>query len=1822
MQNGVTTYEAPGANDPNTIYTMNYAGNNNTFNSFDIVLPDVGTVPFEIIKNLDFLKIQRKDNPEVQGIRDILWFDGAANGTTININSGYNSSMDVALRTPILNLGTDNVFTNTGNPNNNNNNIERIDFIEPGGLISPTTNENIGFVLVERGKPGLNDPVIITPILGIDEQNKPTEFGGLINISDGEWGNSGLPDVIPQITRQDANQDKMRWSFTSTTQSIGGIYVSFADLGINPGETFYGYAIFPADVNANMDLIGLSDVPLNTNQELGGLDVITGGLLASALNIAPTSSNNNVTTLEDTPYSFVAANFPFTDLNTGDTLQQVKITSLPTQGTLNFGSQAVTINQIISIAEIGQLNFSSPLNANGDNYANFSFQVGDGTDFSGNYTLTVNVTPVNDAPEINDLNNNPSYILGENPVVLDNNAIINDVELDAINNYAGSTLTLSRDGAANPNDVFSGSGTLGALTPGGNLTVNGAIIGTVTNNSGGQLSLTFTNATATQVDTVLQQIAYSNSGDTSETVTINYSFNDGNTGSQGTGGALTATGSLTVNINTPPNQPPTATNDTATTQQDIPVTLTPLNNDTDPEGDNLIIESVNNPNNGTVNLNPNTGEVVFTPTPGYIGPASFEYTVNDGNGGTSTATANITVNAPPNQVPTATNDTATTQQDIPVTLTPLNNDTDPEGDNLIIESVNNPNNGTVNLNPDTGEVVFTPTPGYIGPASFEYTVNDGNGGTSTATANITVEALPNQPPILVDDTATTQQDIPVTLNPLNNDTDPNGDNLTIASVNNPNNGTVNLNPDTGEVVFTPTPSYIGPASFEYTVNDGNGGISTATVNITVDELPNQPPILVDDTATTQQDTPVTLTPLNNDTDPEGDNLTIASVNNPNNGTVNLNPDTGEVVFTPTPGYIGPASFEYTVNDGNGGTSTATANITVEALPNQPPILVDDTATTQQDIPVTLNPLNNDTDPNGDNLTIASVNNPNNGTVNLNPDTGEVVFTPTPGYIGPASFEYTVNDGNGGISTATVNITVDELPNQPPILVDDTATTQQDTPVTLTPLNNDTDPEGDNLTIASVNNPNNGTVNLNPDTGEVVFTPTPGYIGPASFEYTVNDGNGGISTATVNITVDELPNQPPILVDDTATTQQDTPVTLTPLNNDTDPEGDNLTIASVNNPNNGTVNLNPDTGEVVFTPTPGYIGPASFEYTVNDGNGGTSTATANITVEALPNQPPILVDDTATTQQDIPVTLTPLNNDTDPNGDNLIIESVNNPNNGTVNLNPDTGEVVFTPTPGYIGPASFEYTVNDGNGGISTATANITVDELPTIAPLSPPVFVPDDECDLCPPLPELPSVVFPERPVLGLSSPNIATTTINGTNENDSLLGTPGNDNIFSFGGDDVIDALPGNDNIYSGDGDDSVDGGEGTAWIEGGKGNDQLRGSFDNDTLQGQEGNDSLFGGIDDIPPISGRDITGQDWLSGGTGDDFLSANENNDTLTGDDGNDIGYGGKNNDLIFGDKGNDSLYGDENNDTLIGSVTDGTVPPEGEEEDVLYGYENNDLIQGGIGKDTIYAGEGDDFVFGGQQDDLLRGELGRDTVYGDEGNDTLFGGYFPQDMMSDPSEDLLWGGTGDDVLYGNLFNDTLIGGEGNDTLYGGEDDDILYGENGDDLMYGDQGSDIVCGGDGDDTLYGGTGETGNIKDISQLEQLEGGAGNDILSANEGMGELCGDEGNDTLYGGKEADTLKGGANDDWLFSDLGNDSLTGGSGSDRFVIAADTGLDQITDFQLGQDLIVLNQGLTFSQLTLTQDGTSALISFNNQPLVKLNNIQAELISSNAFEVLV
>jgi uncharacterized delta-60 repeat protein len=164
----------------------------------------------------------------------------------------------------------------------------------------------------------------------------------------------------------------------------------------------------------------------------------------------------------------------------------------------------------------------------------------------------------------NTLDGAPSYTENGAAVLLDGNVQIYDAEL-AATNFNGASLTLARNGGANAQDLFSATSTLGALTQGGNLSVGATIIGTVTTNSGGTLLLTFnSNATNALVNSALQKIAYSNSSDApSASAQINWTFSDGNTGAQGTGGALTATGSTTVTI-TAINDAPALTSSTGT----------------------------------------------------------------------------------------------------------------------------------------------------------------------------------------------------------------------------------------------------------------------------------------------------------------------------------------------------------------------------------------------------------------------------------------------------------------------------------------------------------------------------------------------------------------------------------------------------------------------------------------------------------------------------------------------------------------------------------------------------------------------------------------------------------------------------------------------------------------------------------------------------------------------------------------------------------------------------------------------------------------------------------------------------------------------------------------------------------------------------------------------------------------------------------------------------------------------------------------------------------------------------------------------------------
>ena len=300
------------------------------------------------------------------------------------------------------------------------------------------------------------------------------------------------------------------------------------------------------------------------------------------------------------------------------------------------------------------------------------------------------------------------------------------------------------------------------------------------------------------------------------------------------------------------------------------------------------------------------------------------------------------------------------------------------------------------------------------------------------------------------------------------------------------------------------------------------------------------------------------------------------------------------------------------------------NTKPEPVKNQPPKAVNDAATTAQNTATTLNVLGNDSDPDGDPLTVSYFTQPRNGSV-VKDATGKLVYTPRTGFSGTDTFQYSVTDGKGGVATGTATVTVDAPKNNAPKAVADSATTAYGAATTLSVLGNDTDADGDTLTISAFDekSANGGTVTKTAD-GKLTYTPKAGFSGTDTFSYTVSDGKGGTSTTTATVTVGAKPNTPPVAANDSVNTAHGTAVSLSVLGNDKDADGDTLTITSfdANSSNGGTVTRDAS-GNLVYTPKAGFSGADTFKYTISDGKGGSSTATATVNVAApvKPNDSP-------------------------------------------------------------------------------------------------------------------------------------------------------------------------------------------------------------------------------------------------------------------------------------------------------------------------------------------------------------------------------------------------------------------------------------------------------------------------------------------------------------------------------------------------------------------------------------------------------------------------
>ena len=618
-----------------------------------------------------------------------------------------------------------------------------------------------------------------------------------------------------------------------------------------------------AYLNGNLYLRYWFDTLDNIFNDFEGWYVDDVQILVAGANSPPTATNDAYGTSEDTPLVVPAAGVLGNDTDPdGDSLTAAVAVG-PASGSLGLNPDG---------------SFTYTPNADFNGLDSFTYRSNDGFADSNLATVSITVSPVNDAPVAND----DAYSTDEDTplVVAAAGVLVNDIDID------GDSLTAVLE-------VGTTNGTL-SLNPDGSLTY--------TPGAGFNGPDSFT-----------------------------YTANDASLSSN------IATVSITVN---PVNGAPVATDDAYGTSEDTPLVVPAagvLGNDTDPDGDSLTAAVAVGPASGSLGLNPD-GSFTYTPNADFNGLDSFTYRSNDGFADSNLATVSITV-SPVNDAPVANDDAYSTDEDTPLVVAAagvLVNDIDIDGDSLTAVLEVGTTNGTLSLNPD-GSLTYTPGAGFNGPDSFTYTANDASLSSNIATVSITVNPV-NGAPVATDDAYGTSEDTVLVVaasGVLGNDTDPEGDPLTAAVAVGPASGSLILNPD-GSFIYTPDADFNGADSFTYTANDASLGSNIATVSITVNPV-NDAPVATDDAYAIDEDTPLVVAApgvLLNDTDVDGDSLTAVLDVGTTNGTLTLNGD-GSFTYAPDADFNGGDSFTYHANDGPLDGNVATVSITVNPV-NDPP----------------------------------------------------------------------------------------------------------------------------------------------------------------------------------------------------------------------------------------------------------------------------------------------------------------------------------------------------------------------------------------------------------------------------------------------------------------------------------------------------------------------------------------------------------------------------------------------------------------------------------------------------------------------------------------------------------------------------------------------------------------------------------------------------------------------------------------------------------------------------------------------------------------------
>ncbi len=570
---------------------------------------------------------------------------------------------------------------------------------------------------------------------------------------------------------------------------------------------------------------------------------------------------------------------------------------------------------------------------------------------------------------------------------------------------------------------------------------------------------------------------------------------------------------------------------------------------------------------------------------------------------------------------------------------------------------------------------------------------------------------PNQPPTPMDDSASTTEESPVVVAPLANDSDPDGDPLTIFSFTQPANGTVIDNGD-GTLTYTPDDDFAGPDSFTYTADDGNGGRTPAAVTISVSGLPDPPQFVPVAGQNAAEGTPWALGV--SATDPDGDPLTLTQAGGPAWASFVDNGD-GTATFSGTPGYDDAGGHSITVTAFDGTFSVDETFTLTVADTNRAPVVagLGDASVAEGD-PWTLTVTA--TDPDGDPMTLTQAGLPAWATLLDNGD-GTGSISGTPGYADAGSQTITVTADDGTDSTdEAFTLTVTDTNRAPSIDPIADRSTPEKAAVAFTATGSD--PDGDPLTFGVSGAPAGAAITPG---GAFTWTPTEAQ-GPGTYAFDVVVEDGGtplLSDSTrLTITVGEVPD-PPQAGDDAASGGARQQVWVAA--NDTDPD-DGLDPASASvsiAPANGTAAFTTEVGGPLlhYDAYPGFRGQDTLVYEICDYGGLCDVA--SVTVDVVDGAPAIGTIANAGVAEGDPWTLTVTA--TDPDGDPVTMTQTGRPAWATFLDNGD-GSATFTGTPGYSDAGTSTITVFASDGtNTSSHVFSLTVtntNRAPTVAPIA------------------------------------------------------------------------------------------------------------------------------------------------------------------------------------------------------------------------------------------------------------------------------------------------------------------------------------------------------------------------------------------------------------------------------------------------------------------------------------------------------------------------